>query len=147
MDFTTSSEMIQLAHTTAVNWYPHEKYLHACRVAEYVDANPMIYEGDKEVCISLALLHDLFEDTEYNDNADIEDDFDSDMRKAISLLTKPDHMSYPDYIKAIRNTQGESWREWAYWVKVADMKDHLMQRDTLTDKLKDKYWESIPYLL
>lgn len=35
----------------------------------------------------------------------------------------------------------------AYWVKLADMKDHLAQTDTLTDKLKDKYLTALPYLL
>ena len=34
-----------------------------------------------------------------------------------------------------------------YWVKIADMKDHLAQTDTLTDKLKEKYIEALPYLL
>ena len=35
----------------------------------------------------------------------------------------------------------------AWWVKIADMKDHLAQRDTLTEKLRDKYLEALPHLL
>ena len=34
-----------------------------------------------------------------------------------------------------------------YWVKIADMRDHLEQTDTLTDKLKEKYLAALPYLL
>lgn len=147
MDFSKCADMIGKAYEIAATWYSEDKFAHVCRVAEYVDANSMIDDGDKDVCISLALLHDLFEDTDYNDNYDIEDVFDMDMRRAICLLSKPIHMSYPDYIKSIRNTQGQSWREWAYWVKLADMKDHLMQKETMTDYLREKYWEAIPYLL
>ncbi|MDF2885564.1 MAG: hypothetical protein K0R54_6138, partial [Clostridiaceae bacterium] len=29
----------------------------------------------------------------------------------------------------------------------ADMKDHLAQTETLTDKLKEKYLKALPYLL
>lgn len=35
----------------------------------------------------------------------------------------------------------------AYWVKLADMKDHLSLTDTLTDKLKEKYLSGMRYLL
>lgn len=143
MDFSKASDIVRNANVIALTNYKNQSsYFHACRVAEYVDANPMIRGYDKDCCIALALLHDLFEDTNY-DGEGLEDD----MISALSVLTHPQHLDYVEYIQSIRNTQGETWREWAYWVKVADMKDHLMQRETLTEKLKEKYWEAIPYLL
>ena len=35
----------------------------------------------------------------------------------------------------------------AYWVKLADMKDHLTLTDTLTEKLKEKYLRGLAILL
>ena len=143
MDFSKASDIVRNANVIALTNYKNQSsYFHACRVAEYVDANPMIEDYDKDPCIALALMHDLFEDTNYDG-----DGLEEDMIKAIALLSKPDHLDYVEYIQAIKNAQGETWRKWAYWVKVADMKDHLMQRETLTNKLKEKYWEAIPYLL
>ena len=54
-------------------------------------------------------------------------------------------MDYIKYIKKIRDYSDT--KPEAYWVKMADMKDHLSQTDTLTDKLKEKYLTALPYLL
>lgn len=149
MDFQTASKMIHDAYFIAEDHYDEAGLAHACRVAEYVDQNAIIDDFDKEPCIALALLHDLFEDTLYYEelSSKIAPPLDESIMKALCALTKPDHLSYVDYIKSIKNTQGETWRKWAYFVKLADMKDHLCQRETLTNKLKEKYWEAIPYLL
>lgn len=50
-----------------------------------------------------------------------------------------------DYIKNLNNKSDE-YPE-AYWVKLADMKNHLAQTATLTYKLKGKYLEALSYLL
>lgn len=34
-----------------------------------------------------------------------------------------------------------------WWVKLADIKDHLIQKDTLTDSLRDRYMWVLGYLL
>ena len=54
-------------------------------------------------------------------------------------------MDYIEYIKRIK--KWADTRQEAYWVKLADMKDHLAQTETLTDKLKEKYLAALPYLL
>lgn len=55
---------------------------------------------------------------------------------------------YDDYCKKIREAAGESkWGFYAYRVKIADMKDHLSQTETLTEKLKAKYLSALRYLL
>ena len=150
MNFEYShSEMITYAYELAHGYYDDDTLKHACRVAEFIDQNPMIEDYDKEPCIAIALLHDAFEDTIlYGDLCNkLTKPLDESVMKALCALTKPDHLSYVEYIQSLRTVQGETWRKWAYWVKVADMKDHLTQRDTLTDKLKEKYWEALPYLL
>lgn len=43
--------------------------------------------------------------------------------------------------------EDDYFTECAYYVKLMDVKDHLMQRETLTDKLKNKYTEALSYLL
>ena len=56
-----------------------------------------------------------------------------------------DTVYYMDYIKNLNNKSDE-YPE-AYWVKLADMKNHLAQTATLTYKLKGKYLEALSYLL
>ena len=128
-----------LAHV----YYDEKTYMHACRVMKYVSENDLIPEHLLDSCIILALMHDLLEDTVYTPDETVPED----LVNALRLISKPDNMDYVDYIRQIRNTQGVSWRECVYWVKLADIKDHLMQRETLTDRLKEKYLEAIPYLL
>ena len=53
--------------------------------------------------------------------------------------------SYEDYIISIKNAQTIYPEVW--WVKLADMKDHLSQRDTLTERLKNKYSKALAILL
>ena len=53
--------------------------------------------------------------------------------------------TYEEYIQDIKNAY-KNYPE-VYWVKLADMKDHLTQTGTLTDELKEKYLKALPYLL
>ncbi len=92
-------------------------------------------------CIALAIMHDLLEDTEYMSDA-ITDPY---FKECLELITKPDDMGYIDYIKNIKDCY-ETHPE-MYYVKLADMKDHLLQTETLTDKLKEKYLAALPYFL
>ena len=126
----------------AKEYYPKDKYDHAMRVMQYVADNEMIPYEYREDCLVLAVMHDLLEDTEY-----IASSLPECTRKALILLTKPKDMDYIEYIKEIRNTSYINWRMCAYWVKLADMKDHLAQTETLTEKLRDKYLAALPYLL
>lgn len=126
----------------AMKYYDKETYYHAYRVANYVYENNLIPTEYRSVCVQLAIMHDLLEDTEY-DGKDLPEDF----KKALDILTKPKEMSYDDYCKNIKNTNREIYKEWAYWVKLADIKDHLSLTDTLTNKLKEKYLSGLRYLL
>ena len=126
----------------AKEYYPKDTYDHAMRVMQYVADNEMIPYEYREDCLVLAVMHDLLEDTEY-----IASSLPEYTRKALILLSKPKDMDYIEYIKDIKNTSYINWRMCAWWVKLADMKDHLAQRETLTERLRDKYLEALPYLL
>ena len=60
-------------------------------------------------------------------------------------MTKENEQNYVEYIDAIKSSADKCQE--AYWVKIADMKDHLSQTDTLTDKLKKKYLAALAHLL
>lgn len=104
-----------------------------------------ISEEDKENIYILAIFHDLLEDTDvtYEELVEVSGMSEEFLRNQLGVLTKDKNESYIDYIKRLK----ESGYRWAYIVKLADMKDHLMQKETLTDKLKEKYWEALPELL
>ena len=122
--------------------YDEDTYNHALRVMQYVAENDMIPYEYKDDCVALAIMHDLVEDTKYTGSG-----LPENFYKALNLLTKPKEKDYIDYIKDIRNTGYTNWRMCAYWVKLADMKDHLSQRETLSERRKEKYLEALAYLL
>ena len=126
----------------ATEYYDKEGLSHAMRVMQNVANNEIIPKEYEEDCLALAILHDLIEDTEFKPVY-----LPENFTKALKLLSKPKDMDYVEYIKNIRNTSCTDWRECAWWVKLADMKDHLSQTDTLTDRLKNKYLTALPYLL
>lgn len=126
----------------AKKYYPKDKYDHAMRVMQIVADNEIIPQEYQHDCLVLAIMHDLVEDTEYKPTL-----LPENLRDALKLLTKPKEMDYIEYIKKIRDTGYTNWRMCAWWVKLADMKDHLAQTETLTDRLKEKYLAALPYLL
>lgn len=133
--------LIGYALRMAKRYYDLNTYEHALRVAAYVADNKMIPDDKMDNCISLAIMHDLIEDTEYDQWNDIP----LALKHGMSNITKRKDEDYIDYIKNIVSNK-DTCPE-AYWVKLADMKDHLTQTETLTDKLKEKYLAALPYLL
>lgn len=134
--------LTEYAIKVARRYYDDKTFYHAMRVAAYTTENNLIREHKVDRCVALAIMHDLLEDTGYiSDDKILDDDF----IKCLNILTKREGESYEDYLKNIRNNY-DCYPE-AYWVKQADMKDHLMQKETLTDELKDKYLNAMPELL
>lgn len=139
--------LIENAIKVARKFYDENTYQHAMRVAAYVTKDNLIPEDKMEVCVTLAIMHDLLEDTEF--------DFCNDFglhgnRYYISnclkiLIWNKNQDTYLDYIINIKDMYSK-YPE-AYWVKLNDMKDHLCQVGTLTDTLKEKYLGALPYLL
>ena len=129
------------------NFYKPEKFQHCLSVARYVYENVCLEtEEEKVLGFCIRLCHDIFEDTE----ATAEDICDVIQIPAIEwieevmiALSRQEGESYLDYIKRLKECSDKI----AYIVNLADMKDHLMQKDTLTEKLKETYYEALPELL
>lgn len=128
--------------------YDEKTYEHAIRVMSFVTKNNLIPKKLKEHCIILALFHDLKEDTKFNDSK-----LPNELKVSLDLLTKKKGEDYISYIKHLVDVANDLYNrdnlsgQCAYWVKLADMKDHLSQTETLTDRLRDKYLAALPYLL
>lgn len=138
--------LIGYALRMAKKYYKPATYDHAIRVANYVAENKIIPEEKMDDCIALAIMHDLLEDTLYSLWIGAEDEIGKRFCDLLRLIThNKDTVCYMDYIKNL-NDKSDEYPE-AYWVKLADMKDHLAQTATLTDKLKGKYLEALSYLL
>lgn len=125
----------------AKRYYEPKTYDHALRVAAYIADNNLIPQDKMDLCISLGIMHDLIEDTSYLEFNDIP----TELSCGMNIITKRKYENYINYIKNIVLNRKECPE--AYWVKLADMKDHLVQKETLTDELKEKYLSAIPYLL
>lgn len=135
--------LIGYALRTAKEHYTRKTYDHAIRVASYVAENPMIPDKKMDTCIALAVMHDLIEDTDYTGES-LGNRFEY-FNECLRLITKPKNMDYITYVKRIRECSDT--KPEVYWVKMADIKDHLSQAETLTENLKEKYLNALPYLL
>lgn len=132
----------------AREYYDINTYYHAMRVAAYVASDNVIPDDKREICVVIAIMHDLQEDSNFNFysvcNA-TSGNANPYVGTCLDLLTKQEEDSYEKYLQKIKehfNTYPE-----AYWVKLADMKDHLSETETLTDELKVKYLKALPCLL
>lgn len=127
-----------------IHHYDEKTLAHAMRVAAYVADSPFVAEENQGFTIALAILHDLIEDTA----VELIDIQSLELRHGLIYLTKQEDESYVDYCNRIKQGLTEGWMgQCAYVVKLADMKDHLSLKDTLTDKLKAKYLEGLAVLL
>lgn len=142
MNYQRISSVLRLCASV----YKLETYMHCLRVAEYAANNVVVKDDDKrETAYILGLCHDLLEDTKVtlehiSEATGYSLDF---LENVLGALTKQSDESYVDYIQRVKSNNSF----YTYVVKLADMKDHLTQVNTLTDKLKEKYWEALPYLL
>ena len=133
--------MINKAKKFAKERLSSDKFEHSLRVMEYTRDTAKIY-GISDLNFRLAivaLLHDVVEDSDTTLD-EIEKEFSRYTRNCVEVLTHDkENMSYPEYIDLIMNCPLPE----AKAVKHADMKDHLTQKETLTPKLKEKYFEVI----
>lgn len=137
---------IAKADKIAKQYYSNRGYNHAKRVADCLNIN-MIPKGLFNSCYIVALLHDLFEDT--NITIDKVADWSDDLFYTVIKLTHDKkNVSYESYCKDLsRNKDRKDSDLCAWFVKLADMKDHLTQTGTLTDELKEKYLKGMAELL
>ena len=130
----------------ANKYLPPKKLAHSLRVVQYALEDFDFCEYGNLTAndiFPVALLHDVVEDTECTFDDLKESGLSLYLIKCLKDLTKNPGENYLDYIqRCVGNGSSLS-----LLVKRADMKDHLLLEDTLTDKLKDKYLPAIPYLL
>lgn len=129
----------------AEKYYNQDTFYHAIRVTVNVANDNLIPANKLDNCIILSLMHDLLEDTDFNLDDDFSYKFGSHIKLCLELLTKRKEDSYEQYLNTIKENY-INFPE-AYFVKLADIKDHLTQTETLTDELKEKYLKALPYLL
>lgn len=138
--------VIEEAKKLAEKYLDEKTYQHSERVARYTEQNRMIPEHLRERCIALAWIHDVWEDSDCGTAEILALDETRRLVKYMNYITHgKNEESYEDYIISIKNAQTIYPEVW--WVKLADMKDHLSQRDTLTERLKNKYSRALAILL
>ena len=123
----------------AETYYSKKDLKHAMRVAGFActDAQTRI-DVDPLSAFIVGIAHDLLEDTECS-HEELEQAIGEKLMSSVIILTKGDDSLYDDYMREIFDSKDPL----AILVKKADMKDHFMQEDTLTDKLIKKY---LPYI-
>ena len=127
-------------------YYDIKTLQHCLRVAKYAVENVCLRsDDDRQIAFIVALCHDLLEDTNISIEtiAEVTELNVSFLTNVLGALTRKKSETYLDYIKRLKQNQSP----YPYIVKMADMKDHLSQKDTLTEKLKEKYWNILPELL
>lgn len=140
------------------NFYQDNTYIHSFQVCEMV--RKILYKDmhlDEYYFLqAIAYGHDLLEDTLFAKEEDLSK-FDEDFIKAISYLTRDkEKESYKDYIIKIKTFYEDSkskseyekkLAEAVYYVKLADLFDHLSRVKTLKPSLKKRYLEALDILL
>lgn len=141
---TPDYKLIKIAVHAARQYYDKETFGHAKRVADYTSDNEAIPIDIRNECWAVAMMHDLLEDTDY-EPYELYPDY-NDTYKALRLLTNKG-MKYDEYCRRIHDSARTRYGQIAWFVKLADIKDHLSLTDTLTDRLKEKYINGLGHLL
>lgn len=89
----------------------------------------------------VAILHDVIEDTDVDADDLIIEGFSEHVVAAVSLVSRPsagtpDRPTYMDFIRAIRDAEGEAGRL-ARKVKMADLNDNLARIEGLPEDEQD----------
>ena len=119
-------ELIELAEKQ----YPKNKFIHATRVATYAMEKAMMRRDvDPIEAYAVGIAHDLLEDTKCT-QSDLFAIMDKKLVYDVVRLTKAEETPYEEYLESII----EYGSPLAILVKSEDMKDHMMQTETLTNK-------------
>lgn len=137
--------MARITELCASN-YDEETFRHCLRVADYASENVCLkYDESREIAFVIAMCHDLLEDTDVSiqDICEASGYSEVFLKNVLGALTREKGETYMEYIKRLKANENI----FPYVVKLADIKDHLSQTETLTDSLKERYWKALVYLL
>ena len=110
--------------------YSKKKFIHATRVATYAMEKAMMRKDvDPIEAYAVGIAHDLLEDTKCT-QSDLFAIMDKKLVYDVVRLTKAEETPYEEYLESII----EYGSPLAILVKSEDMKDHMMQTETLTNK-------------
>lgn len=127
----------------AEEMYPKKKFYHALRVAGYAFDKAADSRSVKPFdALAVGIAHDLIEDTECTPDM-LSEYMTSEQIGAVLELTKGDDEDYDTYVMGIIK-DGSAL---AKLVKSADMKDHYMLAETMTEKLHKKYQPYLKFFL
>lgn len=131
--------------------YDAETFAHAMRVA--CISTTLTNKEDKGELFISALCHDLIEDTEVtlddlrekllSSSFDCDNDYTYCLSAIETVTRQKEAETYQEYIKRIKAKGSYDARI----IKIADLKDHLEQKDTLKESLKDRYVDALCELL
>lgn len=131
-------------------FYSEEDFSHCLNVSGYVLDICYLNDisADEHFIKSVALGHDLLEDTDFRESEDW-NKLSKEMQACLVLISKGQDDSYGNYIQRIRELYNnkDSLSECVYIVKLADLIDHLMRYKTLTDSLKKRYLKALNIML
>lgn len=137
---TKDMKLMQIAN----KWYSNKKLAHCIRVALYAANDPLITDKEyRESLWTVGLLHDILEDTGCTTNEVYQVLNFTEIEALKEITHNKEECTYEEHLKNILKNNNPI----VMAVKRADVKDHLMQEDTLTDKQKEKYFPTIKYLL
>lgn len=142
MNYAILSNIVGLC----ARYYEPDTFQHCLRVAKHAVLNPAINGDDERASVyEMALCHDLIEDTDctYEEVAEALICSIDYVENVLGLLTRKSRESYEEYICRLRSSKNK----YAYIIKLCDIKDHLEQKETLTDSLKKRYLNILPVLL
>lgn len=126
------------AHAGQVRKWSNEPYiLHAIRVAEAVSNLGVMAEA-------AALLHDTVEDTEVTQDDLVAAGFPREIRETVGILTRPDVVTYENYILCIAEWGRAQYPPVAVAIKIADILDNLRGCESAT--LRKRYRAALPVL-
>lgn len=123
--------------------YPKKKFFHAMRVAGYAFDKATDSRSVAPIdAFVVGIAHDLLEDTDCTPDM-LRWYLTDEQIGAVLQLTKGDDETYDAYIMGVI----EKGSDLAKLVKGADMKDHYMLSETMTEKLHKKYQPYLKFFL
>lgn len=134
MNVDIALEIATKAHNGQKRWNGEDYLEHPKRVMRALIESGL---GSDEVC-SVALLHDVVEDSHFTLENLQDAGFSPMVVEAVNLLTKKPSQSYDEYL------YGVSLNYYAVLVKQADLMDNLS--DLKPGQRRDKYLASLLYL-